>query len=91
MVQKISNLLRFKNGFEIRDLYHFVSKNVSHTITQILRATEIQQFKSNQLFDKESIILILGQILKIVTSPKNNHRDTALTEDKKKTSSLTNM
>ena len=38
--QKISNSLRFKNGFEIRDLHHFASKNVPHTISQILRVTE---------------------------------------------------
>ena len=31
---KISNLLRFENGFEIRDLHHFASKNVPHTISQ---------------------------------------------------------
>ena len=46
---KILNLLRFENGFEIRDLHHFSSKNVPHTISQILRVTEIQQFRSNQL------------------------------------------
>ena len=46
---KISNLLRFENGFEIRDLHHFASKNVPHTTSQILRVTEIQQFRSNQL------------------------------------------
>ena len=39
---KISNLLRFENGFEIRDLYHFANKNVPHTISQILRVTDIQ-------------------------------------------------
>ena len=50
--QKISNLLRFKNGFEIRDLYHFVNKNVPHTISQILRVTEVQQFRWNQLLTK---------------------------------------
>ena len=49
---KISNLLRFENGFEIRDLHHFASKNVPHTISQILRVTEIQQFRSNQLLTK---------------------------------------
>ena len=27
---KISNLLRFENGFEIWDLHHFASKNVPH-------------------------------------------------------------
>ena len=40
MVQKISNLLRFENGFEIRYLHHFASKNVPHTISQILKVTE---------------------------------------------------
>ena len=30
------------NGFEIRDLHHFANKNVPHTISQILRVTEIQ-------------------------------------------------
>ena len=49
---KISNLLRFENGFEIRDLHHFASKNVPHTTSQILRVTEIQQFRSNQLMLK---------------------------------------
>ena len=49
---KISNLLRFENGFEIRDLHHFARKNVPHTISQILRVTEIQQFRSNQLMLK---------------------------------------
>ena len=49
---KISNLLRFENGFEIRDLHQFASKNVLHTISQILRVTEIQQFRSNQLLTK---------------------------------------
>ena len=33
------------NGFEIRDLYHFTSKNVPHTISQILRVTEIQRIR----------------------------------------------
>ena len=49
---KISNLLRFENGFEIRDLHHLASKNVPHTISQILKVTEIQQFRSNQLMFK---------------------------------------
>ena len=49
---KISNLLRFENGFEIRKLDHFASKNVPHTTSQILRVTEIQQFRSNQLMLK---------------------------------------
>ena len=49
---KISNLLRFENGFEIRDLHHFASKNVPHTTSQILKVTEIQQFWSNQLMLK---------------------------------------
>ena len=49
---KISNLLRFENGFEIRDLHHFASKNVPHTASQILKVTEIQQFRSNQLMLK---------------------------------------
>ena len=64
---KILNLLRFENGFEIRDLHHFASKNVPHTISQILRVTEIQQFRSNQLMLKIDNFK-LGQILKIVTS-----------------------
>ena len=34
-------MLRFKNGFEIRDLHYFASKNVPLTISQILRVTEI--------------------------------------------------
>ena len=41
-----------QNGFKIRDLHHFASKNVPHTISQILRVTEIQQFRSNQLMLK---------------------------------------
>ena len=41
-----------QNGFEIRDLHHFARKNVSHTTSQILRVTEIQQFRSNQLMLK---------------------------------------
>ena len=49
---KITNLLRFENGFQIRDLDHFASKNVPHTTSQILRVTEIQQFRSNQLMLK---------------------------------------
>ena len=49
---KIPNLLRFENGFEIRDLHHFADKNVPHTISQVLRVTEIQQFRSNQLMLK---------------------------------------
>ena len=39
-------------GFDIRNLYHFVTKKVPHTISQILRVTDI--FK-------------LGQIQKIVS------------------------
>ena len=49
---KIPNLFRFENGFEIRDLHHFAGKNVPHTISQVLRVTEIQQFRSNQLMLK---------------------------------------
>ena len=49
---KISNMLRFENGFEIRDLHHFVNKKVPHTISQILRVTEIKQFSWNQLLTK---------------------------------------
>ena len=45
-------MLRFENGFEIRDLHHFASKNVPHTNSQILRVTKIQQFRSNQLMLK---------------------------------------
>ena len=41
-----------QNGFEIRDLHHFARKNVPHTTSQILRVTEIQQFRSNQLMLK---------------------------------------
>ena len=41
-----------KNGFEIRDLHHFARKNVPHTTSQILRVTEIQQFRWNQLSTK---------------------------------------
>ena len=41
-----------QNGFEIRDLHHFESKNVTHTTSQILKVTEIQQFRSNQLMLK---------------------------------------
>ena len=41
-----------QNGFKIRDLHHFASKNVPHTISQILRVTEIQQFRWNQLSTK---------------------------------------
>ena len=44
MVQKISNLLRFENGFEIRNLHHFVSKKVPHMVT------EIQLFRKFQIF-----------------------------------------
>ena len=68
MLQKILNLLRFENGFEIRDLHHFASKNVPRTISQILRVTEIQRIRSNQLMLKIDNFK-LGQILKIVTSP----------------------
>ena len=50
--KKISNLLRFENGFEIRDLHHIASKNVPHTISRILRVTEIQRIRSNQLMTK---------------------------------------
>ena len=50
--KKISNLLRFENGFEIRDLHHFASTNVPHTTSQILKVTEIQQFRSYQLMLK---------------------------------------
>ena len=67
--QNIPNLLRFKNGFEIRDLHHFASKNVPHTISQILRVTEIQQFGSNQLILKIDNFK-LGQIEKIVSFSK---------------------
>ena len=49
---KISNLLRFENGFQIRDLHHFASKNVPHTASQIIKVTERQQFRSNQLMLK---------------------------------------
>ena len=49
---KISNLLRFENGFDIRNRHHFLSKNVPHTISQILRVTEIQRIRSNQLMLK---------------------------------------
>ena len=49
---KISNLLRFENGFEIRHLHHFASKNVRHTISQILMVTEIESADV-----KKSIIL----------------------------------
>ena len=50
--RKFSNLLRFENGFDIRNLHHMVTKKVSHTISQILRVTEIQQIRSNQLMFK---------------------------------------
>ena len=49
---KISNLLRFENGFEIRNLHHFVSKKVPHIVSRILWVTEIQRIKSNQLMLK---------------------------------------
>ena len=52
MVQKISNLLRFENGFEIRNLHHFVSKKVPHIDSRILKVTEIQRIRSNQLMLK---------------------------------------
>ena len=48
----IKKLFRFKNSFEIRDLHYFASKNVPHTISQILRVTEIEQFRWNQLLTK---------------------------------------
>ena len=41
-----------QNGFKIRDLHQFARKNVPHTTSQILRVTEIQQFRSNQLMLK---------------------------------------
>ena len=50
--QKISNLLRFGNGFDIRNLHHLVSEKVSHNISQILKVTEIQRIRSNQLMTK---------------------------------------
>ena len=43
-------MLRFKNGFEIRNLHHFASKKVPHTILQILMVTEIQLFRKFQIF-----------------------------------------
>ena len=52
MVQKISNLLRFENGFEIRNLHHFVSKKVPHIVSRILKVTEIQRIRSTQLMLK---------------------------------------
>ena len=52
IILKILNLLRFENGFEIRDLHHFASKNVPHTNSQIVRVTEIQLIRSNQLMIK---------------------------------------
>ena len=63
--QKISNLLRFENGFEIRNLHHFASKNVSHTICQILMVTEIElgQISWWEKIDNFK----LGQIEKIVS------------------------
>ena len=70
------NLLRFKNGFDIRDLHHFASKNVPHTISQILKVTKIQQFRSNQLMLKIDNFK-LGQIEKIVSFFKRG----ALTEN----------
>ena len=48
----MSNSSELKNGFKIRDLHHFASKNVPHTISQILKVTEIQQIRSNQLMLK---------------------------------------
>ena len=47
--RKFSILLRFENGFDIRNMHHFMSKKVSHTISQIVRVTEIEQFRINQL------------------------------------------
>ena len=70
------NLLRFKNGFDIRDLHHFASKNVPHTISQILKVTKIQQFRSKQLMLKIDNFK-LGQIEKIVSFFKRG----ALTEN----------
>ena len=43
-------MLRFENGFEIRDLHHCASKKVPHTILQILMVTEIQLFRKFQIF-----------------------------------------
>ena len=37
---------------KINPYFLLVIKNVSHTISQILRVTEIQQFRSNQLMLK---------------------------------------
>ena len=59
MVQKISNLLRFENGFEIRDLHHFVSKKVPHIVFRILKVTEIQancMFKNFQFLKVTEVI-----------------------------------
>ena len=36
----------------IRNLHHFASKKVPHNVSQILRVTEIQQFRWNQLLTK---------------------------------------
>ena len=66
IVQKISNLLRFENGFEIRNLHHFVSKKAPtsfpessglpkyNELGQISWCSKIDNFKQ-------------GQILKIVS------------------------
>ena len=35
------SIAQIERGFQIRDLHHFASKNVPHTISQILRVTEI--------------------------------------------------
>ena len=61
---KISNLLRFENGFEIRDLHHFASKNVPHTISQILRVTEIQQIKVKSADVEKSLFLKISNLLR---------------------------
>ena len=54
---KINNFKNFKfapirKRFRDSDLHHFASKNVPHTISQILRVTEVQQIRSNQLMSK---------------------------------------
>ena len=41
-----------KNGFDIRVLQHFESKNVPHTIFQLLRVTEIQECRWHLLLIK---------------------------------------
>ena len=56
MVQKISNLLRFENGFEIRNLHHFVSKEDSGNVVGDFFAHKVMQIPNLEtVFESEQI------------------------------------